>query len=499
MSGAWESVIGLEIHVQLKTRQKLFSADGTSFGAEPNTLVSPVTLGLPGALPVLNREAVELAVRTAVALDCTVHPVSVFARKNYFYPDLPKGYQISQFDRPLATDGTLGVDTDQGVATVQIRRIHMEEDAGKSVHDRFPHATVVDLNRAGVPLVEIVTEPDLRSAAVARSWLGELKLLLEYIEVSDCNMEEGSLRVDANVSIRPLGSEELGTKTEVKNLNSFSGVERAIQLEVARQVALVEAGERVRQETLLYDANRGELRPMRSKEESHDYRYFPDPDLPPLLVEPDHVDAVRRALPELPQARARRFQEGYGIPGYDAGVITADRIVADWFEALAGSVVQTGSGDAKTASNWLMGPVMALLKERGVSIAALGIPPDRMAELIGMVSDGTVSPAVAKKVLQLMALSHERPRAIVEAEGLAQVREEGVVESWVAGVMEAHPDEVARYRQGETRLRGFFMGEVMKASGGKADPKEVNRILAERLEAAGEGAETPGEGAQEEG
>ena len=481
MSGSWEAVIGLEIHVQLRTRQKLFAADGTTFGAEPNTLVSPVTLGLPGALPVLNREAVELAIRTAVALGCTVHPVSIFARKNYFYPDLPKGYQISQFDHPLATGGELVVDQGDEAVRVRIHRIHMEEDAGKSVHDRFPDATAVDLNRAGVPLVEIVTEPDLRGASVARAWLGELKRLLEYVEVSDCNMEEGSLRVDANVSIRPLGATHLGTKTEVKNLNSFSNVERAIDLEVARQVALVESDGVVRQETLLYDANRGELRSMRSKEESHDYRYFPDPDLPPLLVDPEHVKAVRAALPELPQARARRFQEAYGIPGYDAGVLTADRIVADWFEALAGVVVQTGSGDPKAASNWVMGPVLALLKERGVSIAALGIPPDRMAELIGMVSDGTISPAVGRKVLQMMALSHERPRAIVEMEGLAQVRDEGAVDGWIQQVMEAHPAEVRRYREGETRLRGFFMGEVMKASDGKADPKEVGRLLQERL------------------
>jgi aspartyl-tRNA(Asn)/glutamyl-tRNA(Gln) amidotransferase subunit B len=497
MSGSWEAVIGLEIHVQLRTRQKLFAGDGTAFGAEPNSQVSPVTLGLPGALPVLNQEAVELAVKTAVALGCTVHPVSIFARKNYFYPDLPKGYQISQFDRPLATDGELGVEVDDQLFTVRIHRIHMEEDAGKSVHDRFPDATAVDLNRAGVPLVEIVTEPDLRGADVARAWLGELKRLLEYVEVSDCNMEEGSLRVDANVSIRPAGASELGTKTEVKNLNSFSGVERAIELEVARQIALVESGGVVRQETLLYDANRGELRSMRSKEESHDYRYFPDPDLPPLHVDPDHVEEIRAALPELPQARVRRFKEAYGIPGYDAGVLTADRIVADWFEALAGVVVQTGGGDPKTASNWVMGPVLALLKERGVSIAALGIPPDRMAELIGMVSDGTISPAVGRKVLQMMALSHERPRAIVEMEGLAQVRDEGLVEGWIRQVMEDHPGEVERYREGETRLRGFFMGEVMKASDGKADPKEVGRLLGERLAPTGaEGRGDPDPSAQ---
>lgn len=477
MSGGWEGVIGLEIHVQLRTAQKLFAADGTTFGAEPNTQVSPVTLGLPGALPVLNGEAVRLAVRTALGLGCTIHGTSVFARKNYFYPDLPKGYQISQFDRPLATDGVLEAPSEEGTLRVRIRRIHMEEDAGKSIHDRFPDATAVDLNRAGVPLVEIVSEPDLRGAADARRWLGELKRLLEYLDVSDCNMEEGSLRVDANVSIRPPGSEELGTKTELKNMNSFSGVERAIQAELARQVTLVEGGGRVVQETLLWDAGRGEIRPMRSKEESHDYRYFPDPDLPPLVVTDEEVEARRREIPELPLARERRFREELGLPAYDAGVLTADRGVADYLEATAVALEGAGAGDAKVASNWIMGPVLALLKERGCTLPELGIPAEGLAEVIGLTAQGTISAAVGRRVLQGMAGTGRSPREIVETEGLVQVRDASALEGWVTEALAANPEEVARYRAGEARLMGFFMGEVMKRSRGTADPKEVSRRL----------------------
>lgn len=478
---AWESVVGLEIHVQLRTRGKLFSADGTTFGEEPNTQVSPVTLGLPGALPVLNGEAVRLAVRTALGLGCTVHGTSIFARKNYFYPDLPKGYQISQFDRPLATEGMLEVPGESGPLRVRIRRIHMEEDAGKSIHDRLPGATAVDLNRAGVPLVEIVSEPDLRSGADARRWLGELKRLLEYLDVSDCNMEEGSLRVDANVSIRPAGSRELGRKTEVKNMNSFSNVERAIEAEAARQREILDGGGRVVQETLLWDAGRGELRPMRSKEESHDYRYFPDPDLPPLVVPAGEVEEARAMLPELPLARERRFREALGLPAYDAGVLTAERGVADYLEATAARLEGAGTGSAKVASNWIMGPVLALVKERGGTLGALGIPPEGLAEVIGLVDDGTVSQSVGRTLLQQMAETGRSPREIVETEGLAQVRDASALDAWIGEALEAHPDELARFRGGEARLLGFFMGEVMKRSRGTADPKEVNRRLREIL------------------
>jgi len=472
----WEAVIGLEVHVQLRTAEKLFSGDSTLFGEDPNSQLSPVTLGLPGALPVLNREAVEQGIRAALGLGCTVHPVSVFARKNYFYPDLPKGYQISQFDHPLATEGELEVDGEEGPFRVRIRRVHLEEDAGKSLHDRFPEATAVDLNRAGVPLAEIVSEPDLRSPTQARSYLAELKRLLEYLDVSDCNMEEGSLRVDANVSIRPPGSDVLNTKTELKNMNSFSGVERALQAELRRQVETVEGGGRVEHQTLLWDAGRGEIRSMRSKEESHDYRYFPDPDLPPLVIPDEDVQTLRLGLPEFPRARERRFREAFGLPTYDAGVLTASRGLADYFEATVSAL-----GEPKLASNWIMGPLLALVKERGEEVEALGIDPERLARLIRLVEGGTISGGVGKVVLQRMAEAGGEPEAIVEAEGLAQVRDSGALEGWVTGVLERCPAEVERFRGGEGKLLGFFMGEVMKASGGKADPKEVNRLLRERL------------------
>ncbi len=469
----WELVVGLEVHVQLRTRAKLFCPCEPEFGARPNTRVCPVCLGLPGALPVVNMEAVELALRTGAAFGCTLHPVSVFARKNYFYPDLPKGYQISQFERPIATDGTLA--TDEG-RPIRIRRIHMEEDAGKSIHDRFADATAVDLNRTGTPLVEIVTEPDFREATEARGWLQRLKQVLEYLEVSDCNMEEGSLRVDANLSLRPVGSEGLGTKTEVKNMNSFSAVERAIDAEAERQRGLLEAGERVISATLLWDEGRGEVRLMRSKEESLDYRYFPDPDLPPLVLDPARLDEVGAALPELPDLRRKRFVVSLGLPAYDAGVLTATREVANWYEG----VVAAGA-DPKEASNWVMGAVLAAAKEREGGVASLLVSPAALARLIALVTEGAVSRNGAKAVLERMLETGEEPDPALDALGLRQVRDEGALEGWVAEVMAECPDEVARFRGGEKRLHGFLMGEVMKRSRGKADPKAVAKLLAEAL------------------
>ena len=491
----WEPVIGLEVHVQLATEQKLFCADSTSFGAEPNTNVCPVCLGLPGALPVTNRGAVSLGVRAALGLDCTIHETSVFARKNYFYPDLPKGYQISQFEEPLATDGRLVVDLPEedpvlegltsdreesagepGTFAVRIRRLHLEEDAGKSLHDRLPSATAVDLNRTGVPLAEIVSEPDLRSPAQARAYLTALKLLLEYLEVSDCNMEEGSLRVDANVSLRPRGSDRLGTKTELKNLNSFSGVEKGLTLEIERQRQVLSSGGEVHQQTMLYDERKVAVRPMRSKEESHDYRYFPDPDLPPLVVAAEWVEEIRSALPERPRERRHRFEEEYGLPSYDAGVLTADRATADYFEA-----VVPHAPDPKTASNWVMGSVLRAVKEEELDVGDFPVTPEDLGELLGLVDEDVISQNTGKDVFRRMLESGRGAREIVEAQGLAQVKDEGQLAGWVDEVVAENPEEAERYREGEERLLGFFMGQVMQKSRGKAEPARVNELLREKL------------------
>jgi len=471
-----EAVIGLEVHVQLATRSKMFCGDSAEFGAEPNSNVCPVCLGLPGALPVVNGTAIELAVRAALGLGCTVHPTSVFARKNYFYPDLPKGYQISQFDKPLATDGSLEVEADGVTHRVRIRRVHVEEDAGKSLHDRFDGATAVDLNRAGVPLIEIVSEPDLRSPADARAYLTRLKQVLQYLEISDCDMEKGSLRVDANVSVRRAGEKKLGTKTEVKNMNSFSNVERALTYEIERQMAVVTSGSAVRHETLLWDAGRGEARAMRSKEESHDYRYFPEPDLPPLVLEPAAIDGIREALPELPDARERRFRDAYGLPAYDAGVLTATRDTADYFEAVAAA-----AADAKAASNWIMTEVMAWSNQTQQPISAIPVMPERLAELIKLTSGDTISSSIARKVFGRMVETGKGAQQIVDDEGLAQVSDTGQLDQWVDAVIAEHPDEAKRFAEGEVKLQGFFMGQIMKRSGGKADPKRVSQILQARL------------------
>jgi aspartyl-tRNA(Asn)/glutamyl-tRNA(Gln) amidotransferase subunit B len=425
---------------------------------------------------VLNAEAVELAVRAALGLGCTVHETSIFARKNYFYPDLPKGYQITQFDRPVATAGHLEISHDGG-ARVRIRRIHLEEDAGKSVHDRFEGATAVDLNRTGVPLVEIVTEPDLRTPAAARAFLDRLKQTLQYLDVSDCDMEKGSLRVDANVSVRPVGQGTLGTKTELKNLNSFSNVERALEYEVERQVEVVREGGSIVQESLLWDAAAGEARSMRSKEESHDYRYFPEPDLPPLTVPASIIARVAADLPELPAAREQRMQESYGIPPYDAGVLAADRRLADWFEAVA-----QRTGEGKTTSNWVMTDVLGWLNQRGLSVADSPVTPGALAALIALVLDGTISNTAGRRVFQLMAETGRPAAELVAEHGLAQVSDDAQLEAWVDSVVARFPDEVVRFREGDARLLGFLMGQLMKESGGKADPKRASELLRRRLE-----------------
>ncbi|HZA97351.1 MAG TPA: Asp-tRNA(Asn)/Glu-tRNA(Gln) amidotransferase subunit GatB [Gemmatimonadales bacterium] len=470
----WETVIGLEVHVQLRTRTKMFCADRTTFGDPPNTNVCPVCLGLPGALPVPNAEAIRLAARAALALGCTVHPISVFARKNYFYPDLPKGYQISQFDRPLATDGAVMFEApERGRVHVGITRLHVEEDAGKLLHDRYPGKTAVDLNRAGIPLAEIVSEPDLRSPAEARAYLTTLRQILVYAGVSECSMEQGSLRVDANISIRRRGERRLGTKAEVKNMNSFANVERALEAERARQVALVEGGKRVEQVTLLFNATTGQVKPTRSKEESHDYRYFPDPDLPPLVLTPEFIAEQRAALPELPEAKRTRLESDYGLPPYDARVITSEVELARYFE----SVVQAGA-DPKLAANWVMGDVMTSFNQQ----QEFPVAPERLSALIGLVQDGTLSHQAAKRVYaELAGSAQEDPRAVAERLGLVQVSDRGALASWVDEVIAAHPGEVTRFRNGETKLMAFFVGQVMKRSKGKADPKGVQPVLQERL------------------
>jgi len=472
---AWETVIGLEVHVQLRTRTKMFCGDRTTFGDPPNTNVCPVCLGLPGALPVPNAEAIRLAVRGALALGCTVHETSVFARKNYFYPDLPKGYQISQFDRPLATGGSVSFDSpERGRIHVGITRLHVEEDAGKLLHDRFPGKTAVDLNRAGTPLAEIVSDPHLRSPAEARAYLTNLRQILVYTGVSECSMEQGSLRVDANLSIRPAGTSKLGTKTEVKNMNSFANVERALEAERARQIALVESGRRVEQVTLLFNAGTGQVKPTRSKEESHDYRYFPDPDLPPLVLAPAWIAEQRAALPELPEAKRTRLEAAHALSAKDARVITAEAALAHYFESVVGA-----GADPKTAANWVMGEVMTTYNESG----SFPVPARRLAELIGLVREGVVSRQAAKRVYSELAQSSDQdPRAAAARLGLVQVSDQGTLSGWVDEVIAAHPGEVARFRSGEAKLMAFFVGQVMKRSKGKADPKGVQPVLQERLQ-----------------
>jgi aspartyl-tRNA(Asn)/glutamyl-tRNA(Gln) amidotransferase subunit B len=470
----WETVIGLEVHVQLRTRTKMFCADRTTFGDPPNTNLCPVCLGLPGALPVPNAEAIRLATRAGLALGCTIHETSIFARKNYFYPDLPKGYQISQFDKPLATGGSVTFESsERGRVRVGITRLHVEEDAGKLLHDRFPGKTAVDLNRAGIPLVEVVSEPDLRSPAEARAYLTTLRQILVYAGVSDCSMEQGSLRVDANISIRRPGESRLGTKTEVKNMNSFANVERALEAERVRQVGLVEGGQRVEQVTLLFNAGTGQVKPTRSKEESHDYRYFPDPDLPPLVLTPDWIAEQRAALPELPEAKRSRLEKTYALSAYDARVIASEVELAQYFEAVVRRAV-----DPKVAANWVMGDVMTTYNEEG----DFPVSPEKLAGLIGLVQDGTLSHQAAKRVYAELARSpDDEPRSVAERLGLVQVSDQGALAGWVEEVLAANPGEVARFRNGETKLMAFFVGQIMKRSKGKADPKAVQPVLQERL------------------
>jgi aspartyl-tRNA(Asn)/glutamyl-tRNA(Gln) amidotransferase subunit B len=467
-----ETVVGLEVHVQLLTLSKMFCGCSTSFGDPPNANVCPVCLGLPGALPVPNEEAVRLAVRAALALGCTVNRRSVFARKHYFYPDLPKGYQISQYDEPLAVRGSLAiVSPERGEITVGITRLHLEEDAGKSFHDRFPGKSAVDLNRSGVPLIEIVSEPDLRSPAEARAYLTSLKQVLRWLAVSDCNMEEGSLRVDANLSIRRPGA-PLGTRTEVKNMNSFSGVERALAVERERQVRLVEGGGVVEQRTMTFDAAKGEVRQLRSKEESHDYRYFPEPDIPPLVLAEQWIAAERDALPELPAALRQRFERQFGLAPAEAAVVAANGAIASHFESLAALL---GEGAGKEAWNWVANDVLAQSGDGETVPGALA--PERVAEVVALVAAGTISRQAAKRLFAAMLEDAAPAAGIAQRLGLVLVQDEAAIAGWVGEVIAAHPAEAARYRAGEAKLLGFLTGQVMKRSGGKADPKAVGAAL----------------------
>ncbi len=473
----YEMVVGLEVHVQLKTRTKAFCGCSTDFGAPPNVNTCPVCLALPGALPVLNEHAVQLATRAALGLGCTIDPVSVFARKNYFYPDLPKGYQISQFDQPLATGGFVAIGKSEKGSDIQIgiTRLHMEEDAGKSIHDRYQGATAIDLNRAGVPLIEIVSEPDIRSASGAGAYLRTLKQILQYLDVSDVSMEEGSLRVDANISVRPPGQVKLGTKTEVKNMNSFSAVEKALESEFERQCALLDAGGKVEQQTLLWDGARETVRPSRTKEGSHDYRYFPEPDLRPLMLDEKWIDHARRGLPELPEARKKRLVEEFGLSPSEVEQLTATPALAEYFEAVA-----RASGDGKGAYNWVMGEVMAALHASAEDITRFKVRPADLAQLLNLVRDGTISHTAAKRVFALMVETGKPAAQVAADEGLLQVGDEGAIATWVEEVLQEHPEEAKRYLSGEKKLQGVLVGFVMKKSKGRADPKRVNQLLSAR-------------------
>jgi aspartyl-tRNA(Asn)/glutamyl-tRNA(Gln) amidotransferase subunit B len=467
----FEPVIGLEIHAQLLTASKIFCGCSTAFGSAPNTHVCPVCLGLPGALPVLNHAAVDGAIRAALALGCRIHETSIFARKNYFYPDLPKGYQISQYERPLATDGCVGA--------VGITRVHLEEDAGKSLHDGFPDSdrrTYVDYNRSGTPLIEIVTEPDLRSAPAAAAFFSELRTLLVWLGVNDGNMEEGSLRCDANVSIRPAGAERLGTKAEVKNLNSFRYLQKALEFEIERQIEVVAGGGDVEQETRLWDADAGRTCSMRSKEEAHDYRYFPEPDLPPLVVGRERVDGIRESMPELPDARRRRLVDQYALPEYDANLLTQSRAIGDFFERTVAS-----GAPPKAASNWIMGDLTRVLNERSGDVTSSPVPAGRLAELLVLVERGTISGSTAKTVFEKMIATGRPAAEIVASEGLTQIDDDEHIAALVADVIAKNAEVVEQYRSGKTNAFGFLVGQVMKGAGGKANPRRVNELLKRAL------------------
>lgn len=478
----WEIVIGLETHTQLSTDSKIFSGSSTEFGAAPNTHANEVDLALPGSLPVMNRGAAERAIRFGLAVGAEIAPRSVFARKNYFYPDLPKGYQISQYELPVVVGGSLSFFVGEEEKTVNLTRAHLEEDAGKSLHDDFAlangaPASGIDLNRAGTPLLEIVTEPEMRSAAEAVSYARALHSLVVWLGICDGNMQEGSFRCDANVSVRKKGAEKFGTRAEIKNLNSFRFVEKAINFEVARQIDLLESGGKVVQETRLYDPDKGETRSMRSKEEANDYRYFPDPDLLPVELDDEFVESIRATLPELPDQKAVRFSSQYGLSEYDAGVLTASRELADYYEAVAREVPK----EPKLAANWVMGELAAALNKDGIEVQSGKLPAARLAGLLRRIEDQTISGKIAKEVFEAMWATGATADAIIEEKGLKQITDTSAIEKAIDEVMAKNPGQLADFRAGKDKLFGFFVGQVMKATGGKANPAQLNELLKKKL------------------
>ena len=475
---AWETVIGLEIHAQLATRSKIFSGAPTAYGAAPNSQACLVDLGYPGVLPVLNAEVVRMAVRFGLAIGARIARHSVFARKNYFYPDLPKGYQISQYELPIVAAGAIEIVLEDGtVKRIGVTRAHLEEDAGKSLHEGLGAFTGIDLNRAGTPLIEIVSEPEMRSAKEAVAYMKKVHTLVRYLEICDGNMQEGSFRCDANVSVRPVGTEKFGTRAEIKNINSFRYVEKAIQYEAARQIELIESGGKVVQETRLWDPDKGETRSMRSKEEANDYRYFPDPDLLPLEIDAAYIEAVREALPELPDAKAARFVAAYGLSAYDALVLTASRELADYYEAVVRAVPE----QPKLAANWVMGELSAALNKDGLEIGAGRLSAELLAGLLVRIADDTISGKIAKEVFEAMWASGESADAIIEAKGLKQITDTGAIEQAIEAVMAKNPAQLAEFRAGKDKLFGFFVGQVMKATQGKANPAQLNELLKKKL------------------
>jgi aspartyl-tRNA(Asn)/glutamyl-tRNA(Gln) amidotransferase subunit B len=475
---AWETVIGLEIHAQLATRSKIFSGSATAYGAPPNAQASLVDLGYPGVLPVLNAAAVRMAVKLGLAIDAQVTAHSVFARKNYFYPDLPKGYQISQYELPIVAKGAIDIVLEDGtVKRVGITRAHLEEDAGKSLHEVLPGVTGIDLNRAGTPLVEIVSEPEMRSAKEAVAYMKKVHTLVRYLGICDGNMQEGSFRCDANVSVRRSGSDKFGTRAEIKNLNSFRFVERAINYEVERQIELLESGGQVVQETRLYDPDKGETRSMRSKEEANDYRYFPDPDLLPVELDAAFIESVRATLPELPDQKAARFSREHGLSAYDAGVLTASRELADYYEAVVAAVPE----EPKLAANWVMGELAAALNRDNLEVGSGKLPAARLAGLLQRIVDQTISGKIAKEVFEAMWAQGADADAIIESRGLRQITDRSAIERVIDEVMAKNPGQLAEYRAGKDKLFGFFVGQVMKATDGKANPAQLNELLKKKL------------------